>query len=229
MIIAVLMAGGKGKRLNSDVEKPLFKFKNKPLIEYVLKNLKNSKYIEKIVVATSPNTIETTKFIAKKSFNNGNDYNNFNEYNDSDNGFNIYEDYYNYIETSGNGYLEDLSFLLSNFEKKSNKDILVFINVDLPFVSSQTIDYILELYLENNLPGLSVLVPLSLFEEYNIEPSYIFDNLVPSGLNILISENKVQEEKKLILSKIELALNINTRDDVKLANYLFDKNILKNI
>jgi len=225
MIIAILMAGGKGERLASDIEKPLFKFRNKPLIEYVLKNLENSKYIEKIVVATSPHTHKTTKFLAKRLFNNANKCNNLND----DNEFNIYEDYYNYIETPGNGYLEDLSFLLSNFEKKTNKDILVFINTDLPFVSSEIIDNVLEAYLENDFPAMSVLVPLSIFEEYGINPSYNFDNLVPSGLNVLISENKVQDEKKLIIPKVELALNINTIDDVKLANYLLDKNILNNI
>ena len=218
MIIAVLMAGGKGKRLGGDFEKPLFKFKDKSLIEYVIENLENSKYIEKIVVATSPHTLKTQKFLAKKNFNNGNVYKNFNKEND---GFNINE-YYNYIETPGYGYLEDLSFLLSNFEKKSNNDILFFINADLPFVSSKIIDNVLKNYFERNSPGLSVSVPINIFEEFNIEPSYVFEGLVPSGVNILISQNKVQIEEKLIIPKIELALNINSMDDVKIANYLFD-------
>jgi len=232
MIIAVLMAGGKGKRLSSNVEKPLFEFKNKPLIEYVLKNLKNSKYIEKIVVATSPHTSETNYFLAKKSsFNNGNkanQYNNqYNNINEKHVGFSIYNDYYNFLETPGQGYLEDLSFLLSGFEKKSKKDILLFINADLPFVSSAIIDSILEEYFKNDTPAMSVLVPVTIFEKYDIEPSYVFNDLVPSGVNILISQNKVQEEEKLIIPKIELALNINSIDDVKLSNYLFDNNLIK--
>lgn len=227
MIIAVLMAGGKGKRLNSDVEKPLFKFKDKPLIEYVLKNLKDSKYIEKIVVATSPHTHETNHFLAKKSsFNNGNNGIHHNNLDEELTGFNIYNDYYNFLETPGYGYLEDLSFLLSGFEKKSKKDILLFINADLPFVSSTIIDNILEEYFKNDDPAMSVLVPVTVFEKYGIEPSYVFDDLAPSGVNILISQNKVQVEEKLIIPKIELALNINSIDDVKLVNYLFDNNII---
>jgi len=227
MIIAVLMAGGKGKRLNSDVEKPLFKLKDKPLIEYVLKNLKNSKYIEKIVVATSPHTLETNYFLAKKSsFNNANKYNNVDEELD---GFNIYNSFYNFLKTPGQGYLEDLSFLLSKFEKKSKKDILFFINTDLPFVSTSIIDNVLEEYFKNDAPAMSVLVPLTIFENYGIEPSYVFNDLVPSGVNILISQNKVQEEEKLIIPKIELALNINSIDDVKVSNYLFDNNLIKDI
>jgi len=204
MIIGILMAGGKGKRLNADVEKPLFKFKDKPLIDYVLKNLKDSKYIEKIVVATSPHTTETKKYI-DNLFNNSKK---------------AIGSFFNRIETPGDGYLEDLSFLLSIFEEKSDNDVLLFINADLPFVSSETIDFVLEEYMKNNTPAMSVLVPIEIFEEYDIEPSYIFENLAPSGLNILISQNKVQNEEKLIIPKLELALNINTIEDIKLANYL---------
>jgi len=227
MIIAVLMAGGKGERLGSDVEKPLFKFKGKSLIEYVIDNLKNSKYIEKIVVATSPHTIKTKKFLAKNSFNKGNRNNN--NFNEEKMGFNIYNEYYNYIETPGHGYLEDLSFLLSNFEKKSNNDLLIFINTDLPFVSSKIIDNVLNEYFKNDIPAMSVLVPITIFEKYGIKPSYDFEGFVPSGLNILISQNKVQIEEKLIIPKIELALNINSLEDVKIANYLFDNNLIKDI
>lgn len=187
--------------------------------------MKNSKYIEKIVVATSPHTLETNHFLAKKpSFNNGNNYNNVDE---EFVGFNIYnDDYYNFLETPGYGYLEDLSFLLSGFEKKSKEDVLLFINADLPFVSSTIIDNVLKEYFKNDAPAMSVLVPITVFEKYGIEPSYVFDDLVPSGVNILISQNKVQVEEKLIIPKIELALNINSIDDVKLANYLFDNNII---
>ena len=226
------MAGGKGERLNTNVEKPLFKFKDKPLIEYVLKNLTNSKYIEKVLVATSPNTIETNKFLAKKSFNNVNKDTNFKNSSGGftsgfSSGFNIYNDYFNYIKTPGHGYLEDLSFLLSNFEKNSDKDILLFINVDLPFVSSEIIDFVIEDYLKNDSPAMSVLVPLKIFDDYGIKPSYIFENLVPSGVNILISQNKVQTEEKLVVPKLELALNINTMEDIKLANYLWEHKLIR--
>ena len=56
MIISVIMAGGKGERLKSDIEKPLFPLNNKPLIDYVIENLNKSNLIEEIIVAISPNT-----------------------------------------------------------------------------------------------------------------------------------------------------------------------------
>ncbi|WP_225369681.1 NTP transferase domain-containing protein [Methanobrevibacter arboriphilus] len=68
MIIAVLMAGGKGKRMNINTEKPLFKLFDKYLIDHVLDNLKESKYIDKIFIAVSPHTPETKKYISKKFF-----------------------------------------------------------------------------------------------------------------------------------------------------------------
>lgn len=208
------MAGGKGKRMNTSTEKPLVNLIDKPLIEHVLDNMKCSQYIEKIIVAVSPHTKKTKEYLEKKSFNKVDGKNELD---------------FNIINTSGNGYLKDLSFLLSFFEKKSKENILLFINSDLPFVSPKIIDHVIEKYLKNDKEAITVLVPLSLLEEFGIKPSYVFDDLVPSGLNILISKNKTQNEEKIIIPKIELALNINTIDDVELANYLFKNNQIHDI
>lgn len=213
MIIAILMAGGKGTRLKSNVEKPLFKFKSKPLIEYVLDNLTKSKYIEKIIVATSPHTPKTTEYISKKIKNY---MDNFNDLSNSPNKI-IHES----IETLGKGYLDDLSFLLDKFEKNNKNDILVMINSDLPFVSSDIIDDVLEKYFKSDKIAMSVQVPIAIFNKYGIKPSCVFNDLVPSGLNILISQNIEQIEEKLIISKVELALNINTLDDIQLSYEIF--------
>jgi len=213
MIIAILMAGGKGTRLKSSIEKPLFKLKSCALIDHVLNNLSNSKYIEKIVVATSPHTPKTTEYIAKKIENNSNNLKNLNNSHNK-----IIEEY---IETPGKGYIEDLSFLLDYFEKNSKNDLLVMINVDLPFVSSNIIDNVLEKYFKSEKIAMSVQVPIAIFNKYGIKPSYVFNNLVPSGLNILTSQNIEQVEEKLIIPKVELALNINTLDDIHLANEIF--------
>lgn len=229
--MAVLMAGGKGTRMDSSIEKPLFKFKSKPLIDYVLENLSTSDYIESIIVATSCYTPKTKEYLDERKFNNIN-VNYTTETNNIKKDANVYgydSHFYNYIETPGKGYLEDLSFLLSIFEKRSKKDVLLIINADLPFVSSKIIDNILNEYLKNDIAAMSVFVPLSLFNKHGLKPSYVFNKLVPSGLNILLSQNKIQMEDKLIISKIELALNINTPSDVKVANCLFDNKQIKDI
>ena len=63
MIYAILMAGGMGTRLKVPCEKPLFKLCNKPLIKYVLDNVNASRLIDKIIIAVSPHTQETTKYL----------------------------------------------------------------------------------------------------------------------------------------------------------------------
>ena len=56
MIYAIVMAGGRGTRLKVDVEKPLFKLHDKPLIKYVLDNISSSKLVEDVVIAVSSHT-----------------------------------------------------------------------------------------------------------------------------------------------------------------------------
>ncbi|MDL2246691.1 NTP transferase domain-containing protein, partial [Methanobrevibacter sp. OttesenSCG-928-K11] len=193
MIKAIVMAGGLGSRLKVNVEKPLFIFYKKPLIDYVIDNLIKSSCIEEIFVAVSPNTPNTKKYISK--FKN-----------------------IKTIDTPGEGYLNDLSFILNSFEKESKNDILTFINSDLPFISYKCIDHVLKEYFKFNKDSLSVYIPSDFLDDLSLNYEYEYKGLVPSGLNILRSQNIVQEEHKLIIPLIDLAININTLDDVGIAN-----------
>ena len=197
MIYAILMAGGMGTRLKVPCEKPLFKLHDKPLIKYVLDNLKSSRLIDEIVIAVSPNTCETTKYL--QSLN----------------------DDFKILDTSGDDYLKDLSYILDYFERQSKNDILLFINADLPFISSKTIDDVLKTYMKSDKDALSVIVPVEVFESLGLDYSYEFNGCVPSGLNILRSENIIQDEMQLVLKKVELALNINTIPDSEIAKKLY--------
>jgi adenosylcobinamide-phosphate guanylyltransferase len=197
MIYAILMAGGMGTRLKVPCEKPLFKLCDKPLIKYVIDNLKSSKLIDEIIIAVSPHTQETTKYL--KSL--GSDF--------------------QILDTSGDDYLTDLSYILDYFEKKSKDDILLFINADLPFISTEIIDCVLEHYFKSDKDALSTLVPVEIFENLGLEYSYEFNGNVPSGLNVLRSVNIVQDEDQLIIPKVELALNINTLMDSQVAEKFY--------
>ena len=199
MIYAILMAGGRGTRLKVPEEKPLFKLHEKPLIKYVVDNLKSSKLIDEIVIAVSPNTPKTTKFLQSL------------------------DDDLKILDTSGDDYLKDLSFILDNFAEKSTEDILLFINADLPFISAETIDYVIDYYLKSDKDALSVVVPVDIFKDLGLEYSYEFEGNVPSGLNVLRSENIVQDENQLVIAEVELALNINTIPDSEIAERLYFK------
>ena len=199
MIYAVLMAGGRGTRLEVPCEKPLFKLRDKPLIKYVIDNLKESKLIDKIVIAVSHHTRETTLYL------------------------NSLDEEFQILDTSGDDYLTDLSYILDYFEKKSSEDTLLFINADLPFISTETIDYVLDYYSRSLKDALSTLVPVEIFKDLGLNYSYEFNGYVPSGLNVLRSVNIVQEEDQLIIPKRELALNINTLLDSKVAEKLYNE------
>ena len=151
------------------------------------------------MIAVSPNTQETTEYL--KSLN----------------------DDFSILDTSGEDYLKDLSYILDYFEKKSKEDILLFINADLPFISTETIDYVLDFYLNQDNDALSVIVPVEVFKNLGLDYSYEFNGCVPSGLNILRSENIIQDETQLVLKKVELALNINTIPDSEIAEKLYFK------
>lgn len=193
------MAGGGGTRLEVPCEKPLFKLKEVPLIKYVLDNLNQSKLIDKIIIAVSPNTCKTTQYLKSLDYD------------------------FEILDTSGKDYLTDLSYVLDYFEKKSKDDTLLFINADLPFICAETIDDVLNHYFKSDKDALSVLVPVEIFEELGLDYSYEFDGNVPSGLNILRSENIIQEESNIVIPKVELALNINTLLDSKVAEKLYNE------
>jgi adenosylcobinamide-phosphate guanylyltransferase len=191
MVTALIMAGGKGTRMELEVEKPLVEINGRPMIQYVIDALKNTDKINNIIVATSGNTRRTETFLKKQGIDT--------------------------IETPGDGYVHDLGFIISNFKLD---DILLTVTADLPLINSDIIDYVLEEYEKSKKPAMSVLVPVHIFEKYGIKPTMTFENLIPSGLNILRSINKTQDEKVLIIERIELALNINTCEDIKLLKKL---------
>lgn len=91
----------------------------------------------------------------------------------------------------------------------------------MPFISTETIDQVLDYYLKSDKDALSVVVPVEVFQDLGLDYSYEFNGCVPSGLNVLRSENILQDENQLVLRKVELALNINTIPDSKIAEKLY--------
>ena len=88
-MIGIVMAGGKGTRMNLDGEKLLLKYK-KPIILHVVDSLKNSNLFSKILVITSTNSPKTKKLL---------------EENDID-----------IFDTPGIGYVEDLNLVLKSLD-----------------------------------------------------------------------------------------------------------------
>lgn len=197
MTTALIMAGGKGTRLDLDCEKPMVVVNDKPMINHVVDALMNSKYVDKILVAVSKNTPLTTKFLEN---------------------FPVI-----IVPTSGKGYIEDLSEVLSNRKYVEKDEVIMTIVADLPLVTSEQLDDVFEHYFERNKPAMCVSVSAELFEEYGIEPTLVFDGLVPTGVNLLLANNDEQDQTIYESGNIELAFNINTLNDLNLSKNYIEK------
>lgn len=186
MVLALVMAGGKGTRMKKNQEKPLVEVRGKPLIQHVLTAIYKSSKIDEIVVATSPHTPQTTKWVKNAKIR--------------------------IIKTPGQGYVEDMAFILSHDDLKDQ--IILTITADLPLLTGEIIDQVLNYYQKCHKPALSVMVPVEIYHKYGLQPSMVWENLVPSGLNILRGKNTEQDEELLVIGKIEVALNINSPEDI---------------
>ena len=65
-MIGLVMAGGKGVRMNLDNEKLLLKYK-KPIILHVIDSLKNSNCFSKILAVTSSNSPKTKTLLQENN------------------------------------------------------------------------------------------------------------------------------------------------------------------
>jgi len=88
-MIGLIMAGGKGTRMQSNQEKLLLEYK-KPLVLHVIDALKNSNCFEKIIAVTSPNSPQTRKILTENDIE--------------------------IIETSGENFVTDLNYVLKKLD-----------------------------------------------------------------------------------------------------------------
>ncbi len=189
------MAGGMGKRLGKD-EKPLTSLLGKPLIHYVLDALLGSQNIDRIFVATSPRVKRTIDWICD---------------------FKKEHEKVGIIETDGEGFVHDMVMAVEKAVIKGRAFIMM---ADLPLVKPELIDRIIEKYNEAGTPALSVHMNLDVFTRLGLRPDTVFHKnssfIVPCGINILDAGriHEEQEDYNLILDDEELALNVNTRDDL---------------
>ncbi len=201
------MAGGQGLRLGMG-EKPCVELLGKPLISYVIDSLERSSYIERIFVAVSPSTPNTEKFVNEK-----------------------YGDHIQAINTNGDNYVGDMVYAV---ESSNIREPVMIIMSDLPMVTPKLIDSIIEAYQDCGSSSMSVFVPISLCKKVGIRPDTVFNwegNLiVPAGINILDGKfiNEEQEYHNYMLDDPEIALNINTVDDMKRCEDLLMKNLFSN-
>ena len=179
-------------------EKPLIKVCGKPVIEYVLEALENAKKIDAVVVAVSSCTPKTAQFLSK---------------------FHV-----KVVETPGKDYVSDMGYASQNLKL----GIFLAIAADLPLVTGEVIDNIVERYECCGKPALTVAVPLETKQRLGMCVEYSFkmddEDVVPVGINVIDGRKRYGDEwldqDIYLLDLEELAVNINTVHELQLAEHL---------
>jgi adenosylcobinamide-phosphate guanylyltransferase len=201
---AVVMAGGMGKRLGLE-EKPLTLILGKQMISYVIEALLGSINIDRIFVATSSRVEKTNLWLLDFIKCHGN---------------------VGIIRTNGDGFVNDMA---SAVEEAGITGSVLITMADLPLITSTLIDRIIENYQGFNTPALSVHMNLDAFTKLGLRPDTVFHKnggfIVPCGINILDAGRirEEQEDHNLILDDEELALNVNTMEDLTVCERYLER------
>jgi adenosylcobinamide-phosphate guanylyltransferase len=205
-VVALVMAGGKGTRMKLKQEKPLIQVCGKPVVEYVLAALRNAKKINSIIVATSAATPKTTALMKKIGVQ--------------------------VVETPGKDYVSDMGYTVQALKL----GVFLAVAADLPLIKPEMIDEIVERYERCGKPALTVAVPLETKAKLGMGIEYSFktdDNreVVPVGINVIDGGKRYGDEwldqDIYVLNHEELAVNINTVQELQLAERMLAERIKK--
>ena len=192
-MIGLVMAGGKGTRMDISNEKLLLEYK-KPVIFHVIDALKNSHCFSQVIVATSPNSPDTKHVLEQNRIET--------------------------LSTPGNGYVNDLNFLLQKMD-----GFVFVVSGDLPLLDEEIIQIMTEKFNSKNV-WTSFLVSKKFLNSLGLESSLLVnsDNIecTYTGISI-INANKIKnlnsvKENYIILDDKRIAFNLNTRKDYELLN-----------
>lgn len=196
------MCGGRASRMQQQqqggIEKPLIKVDGVAMVERVISALASSDRFDRIIAAVSPNTPKTNEFLKSK-------------------GIEI-------IETAGEGYSQDLSHLLS----KLKPDKVVVVPGDIPLLNSQIVKEILNTIDDDDRQeqeqAISIILEKGFVEEIGVKPSIVLMNqYCHSGITIfnsMVVSTEPVKEHYLVMNRKEIALNVNTKEELELAEKL---------
>jgi adenosylcobinamide-phosphate guanylyltransferase len=199
---ALIMAGGKSKRIGLAIEKPLLSFLEKPLIEWVVEAVKSAQKVSDFYIVTSTNAPETEKKCLKDGLK--------------------------VIRTDGKGYHDDLKQAI--LKAKLQCPVLTM-PADLPAITGKFLDTVVTTYEKCGKDALAVFVPIKTREELELSVSstdYHKEVLYAvSGVNI-INGARIQDDGKIdtgaiITDEIEVLLNINTLKDLEIAEKIMGR------
>ncbi|WP_312912563.1 NTP transferase domain-containing protein [Natronosalvus caseinilyticus] len=199
------MAGGRGTRLESRVEKPLYEIGGVAMIDRVLAALEASA-VGRITVAVSPNAPDTHEHLAERN------------------------PPITLRETPGDGYVADLGSILESDSAPISTPVLT-VAADLPLLEGATVDGVLERYRrrvrarrreagdggEAPAPSMTVCVPTALKRRlgFSVDATLESDrHLAPTGVNVVGTSSETMITRSY---DHRLACNVNRRTDARAA------------
>ena len=201
-LIAAIMCGGRASRMQKGgIEKPLLKVDGIAMVERVILALAGTGRFDRILAAISPNTPKTKELLKSKGIET--------------------------IETPGEGYSNDLSYLLSKLKPQR----VMVVPSDIPLLNSQIISEILDA-IDNSsssssrkekAPAISIILEKGFVERTGAKPSIVVDQYCHSGITIFNTMSvgtEPVEEYYSVMNRKEIALNVNTKEELELAKKL---------
>jgi len=190
-MIGLIMAGGKGTRMNLDNEKLLLEYK-KPVIFHVVDSLKESNCFSKILALTSSNSPKTKKSLQENNVE--------------------------IFNTNGIGYVEDLTLALQSINDSvlvTSGDLPLLDNEIIKKIVS---NYDPAKTWTSVLVTNKFLISLGLESDYCVNHHNQKCNY--TGIS-LINANKITSSQNLhenyiIIDDKRIALNLNTKEDYEL-------------
>ena len=192
-MIGLVMAGGSGSRMKfSATEKLLLEYE-KPIIFHVIDSLNKSRCFSKVFAATSPNSPDTKRVLEERGIET--------------------------LDTSGNGYVNDLNFLLQKMD-----GFVFVVSGDLPLLDEEIILKLVEFSSDSGWTSFLVSKEFlnSLGLESNLLVEYDSVECVYTGISIInadrIKNSDSVNEDYIILDDKRIAFNLNTKEDYELLN-----------
>jgi adenosylcobinamide-phosphate guanylyltransferase len=192
-MIGLVMAGGKGSRMEFPApEKLLLEYK-KPIIFHVIDALNNSHCFSKVFAATSPNSPDTK--------------------------FELEQTGVETLDTQGNGYVNDLNFLLQKMD-----GFVCVVSGDLPLLDEEIIQKMTKFNSDSVWTSFLVTKKFldSLGLESNLLVEYDSTECVYTGISIInadkIKDSNLVNEDYIILDDRRVAFNLNTKKDYELLS-----------
>jgi len=196
MMEALVHAGGKGSRMGQcGTEKPMHLIGDVPVVMRVVEALSSSSNIDRVLVSVSENTKETGKYLRSMGVET--------------------------IETSGNDFMDDLHTAFNVM----NHRFVMTLPSDMPLLRKEAIDALYQFFDPDVMESAIAVVDEDVVRSVGITPSYSIElngrKRVLSGLCIMdrikTLDDVFLKESYMLTDMFELAVNVNTQNELELA------------